>query len=525
MGERAADELRYKAFLSYSHSDTAAAARLHRRLEAYRIPRRLVGRDTPRGPVPERLVPIFRDRDELPAATDLSRTVREALARSGALIILCSPRAAVSLWVAEEIRVFREIHPDRPILAAVSEGDPPDCFPAALRAFGRAGTGHEPLATDLRPHRDGWRLGLLKLVAAISGVGLDALVQRDAARRVRRIMAVTVGALIALFVVAALALVALQARREAERQRAGAEGQIEFMLTDLRQRLRGVGRLDIMTAVNRSALAYYGGQRELSRLPADSLVRRARVLLAVGEDELARAHHAAALAAFREAHRTTAEQLNRAPNDPERIFAHSQSEYWVGYVDYVRDNLAAARPPLLRYKALADRLLAIDPANPRWLTESAYAEGNLCAIAVRQPVDAALARRTCVIALQRMLEVRRLRGADRALDQNLANRHGWMVIAADVNGRWDLAQLHQARFEALVRSLIAADPNNLDYRDIWAQGQLGFGRRLAAHGRQQEAQRRFADAASTVAMLRARDPANASWRALERDINREMQRQ
>ena len=59
----------------------------------------------------------------LPAATDLSETVREALARSGALIILCSPAAAASLWVAEEIQTLRALHPDRPILAAVLDGD------------------------------------------------------------------------------------------------------------------------------------------------------------------------------------------------------------------------------------------------------------------------------------------------------------------------------------------------------------------------------------------------------------------
>ena len=73
--------------------------------------------------------------------------------------------------------------------------------------------------------------------------------------------AVTAAAVIAMLIMAALAWFALDARREAERQRAEAEGQIEFMLTDLRERLRGVGRLDIMTAVNRRALAYYDRQR------------------------------------------------------------------------------------------------------------------------------------------------------------------------------------------------------------------------------------------------------------------------
>src|SRR5688572_22011481 len=91
---------RYRAFISYSHRDAAFGRRLHRRLEAYRIPRRLVGRTTPLGAVPRRLAPIFRDREELPAADDLTTEVRAALAASGALIVVCSPAAAASPWVA-----------------------------------------------------------------------------------------------------------------------------------------------------------------------------------------------------------------------------------------------------------------------------------------------------------------------------------------------------------------------------------------------------------------------------------------
>jgi hypothetical protein len=55
-----AGPLKYRAFLSYSHRDGAAAKRLHNRLEAYRIDRDLVGRTTAMGPIPKRLRPIFR---------------------------------------------------------------------------------------------------------------------------------------------------------------------------------------------------------------------------------------------------------------------------------------------------------------------------------------------------------------------------------------------------------------------------------------------------------------------------------
>ena len=475
MEERGAGELRYRAFLSYSHKDSAAAARLHRRLETYRMPRRLVGSSTVRGtvPVPDRLWPIFRDRDELPAATDLSETVREALAQSGSLIVLCSPHAATSLWVAEEIETFQRLYPERPILAAIIEGDPPGCFPAALRAFGQDGTWHEPLATDLRREGDGPHLGLLKLVAGITGVRLDALVQRDAQRKIRRVTAVTAGALVAMLMMAALTLIALDARREAERQRAEAEGLVEFMLTDLREKLRSVGRLDVMTSVNQRALLYYGEQDRLSDLSPDSLERRSRVLHAMGEDDIRRGDLATALGALREAHRTTAEQLARAPLDPHRIFAHSQSEYWIGFVDFEQRNYAAARPSFERYKALADRLVAIDPANPQWLQELAFAEGNLCSVALSSPRDVSGALRTCAASLAHMRQAARA-SSDPEIKAHVANRHAWLADAWRAAGQLDRALSERRAQERIINRLVARDPDNRELRERWVLMQISF---------------------------------------------------
>ncbi|HEY8682676.1 MAG TPA: toll/interleukin-1 receptor domain-containing protein, partial [Rhodanobacter sp.] len=100
---------RYRAFISYSHQDKSWANWLHKALEAYRVPRRLVGVTTTAGVVPVRLTPIFRDRDELPSATDLNATVQEALEHSACLIVICSPHAARSRWVNEEIHAFKRL--------------------------------------------------------------------------------------------------------------------------------------------------------------------------------------------------------------------------------------------------------------------------------------------------------------------------------------------------------------------------------------------------------------------------------
>ena len=68
--------MRYSAFISYSHKDRAWAGWLHRELERYRLPKALVGRDSPVGVLERKLPPVFQDREELAASSDLAQSVR-----------------------------------------------------------------------------------------------------------------------------------------------------------------------------------------------------------------------------------------------------------------------------------------------------------------------------------------------------------------------------------------------------------------------------------------------------------------
>ena len=101
---------RYVAFLSYSHRNKAETEWLHRALERYSIPRKLVGRETAKGKVPARLIPIFRDRDELAVSSNLGGELKAALENSAHLIVIASPASARSTYVQEEIRTFKAMH-------------------------------------------------------------------------------------------------------------------------------------------------------------------------------------------------------------------------------------------------------------------------------------------------------------------------------------------------------------------------------------------------------------------------------
>ena len=113
----------YCAFLSYGHRDSEMARWLHESLEAFRVPKGLVGRNTANGPIPARLTPIFRDRHELAASGDLGSEIEVALSQSRFLIVLCSPAAAASRWTGAEIDRFKKLRPDGCVLAAIVDGE------------------------------------------------------------------------------------------------------------------------------------------------------------------------------------------------------------------------------------------------------------------------------------------------------------------------------------------------------------------------------------------------------------------
>lgn len=505
----------YRAFLSYSHADERFAGKLHRWLEAYRIPARLVGTVSRVGArpvqVPRRLTPIFRDRAELAAASSLDQEVRQALSQSDVLLVLCSPAAKNSRWVDAEIELFRSLHPDRPVIAALLEGEPEESFPTSLVGPDANGVTHEPIAADFRADHDGARLARLKIVAGLTGIALDQIIQRDAQRQLRRVIAITLLTVVLTLSMALMLIFALRAQREAEHQRQQAEGLIEFMLTDLRQRLEGVGRLDVLGSVNERALDYYADQSDLNALPADSLERRARILHAMGEDDHKRGEYAGAVAKFAEAHRVTGTLLAADPRDPSRIFAHAQSEFWLGYVDFMAGRYEKALPRFIAYRALAEHLVRLAPENQAYWRELAYAEGNICTIAVTlKGPEEQLAE--CGNALKTMERVASMVPDDRSLDADIANRHAWMADALRVQGRNVEALEERSRQAAIVQRLVREDPKNATYQQDWMLARYSNAELLYSLGDKRRAEQLRGEARQDVARLIASDPENNDWR-------------
>ena len=516
----------YFAFLSYSHEDTATADWLHQELERFRVPSSLAGRLTANGVVPKRLTPIFRDQHELAAGHDLNDEIRTALELSRCLIVLCSPAAAKSKWTNAEIGLFKRIHPEGCIIAAVIAGEPlasdvpgreeEECFPPALVAkYNRRGkpTGKksEPLAADLREGKGGKRIGFLKIVAGILGLGLDDLVQRETTRRQRRLAYLAAASLAGMAVTSTLAVTAIQARDSARDQRREAEGLIGFMLGDLRDKLEPIGKLEALDGVGSRVLAYY--QKEgTADLSDAALSQRSRALSLMAEVANARGNFDAASRFYHEAMSGTAESIRRDPTDPERVFEHAQNVFYFGEMRRSLGDLKTAESAMREYKRLADQMVALGPDNMKWRMEEQYAEFDLGVLLQdqRRFGEAATQFRDSLSTIE---AISTADPANRDYQVSISESLSWLGDAFAAQGRYGEAQAAYQRRIAVLDRLMAAK-SDVDYRQRLVSAHRSLGALYVERGQRDLAIGELNAAVSQADTLTALEPKNAQWLAL-----------
>jgi tetratricopeptide (TPR) repeat protein len=500
-----AEKRRFAAFISYSHADAAVAAKLQRKLERYRLPKHIVAAQARNN---AGLGQIFRDREDLAAAASLSDAIRAAIADAEALIVICSPDAKSSQWVSAEIDLFRELHPDKPVLAALVSGEPAEAFPTALTEGGR-----EPLAADLRPGGDDGSLGFLKIAAGIAGVPLDTLVQRDAQRRVRRVMWITGAALAAMLIMGIMTTLALQARNEAARQRASAEGLVEYMLTDLRAKLEGVGKIDVMRGVNSRAMEYYSSQQDLSSLSADSLLRRARVIEAMGRDDENAGHINRAIDKFLELDRTTTALLKADPDNPDLQFRKAESLNRLALTQHTQGQREQALTGFLKSESKLAVLMSRRKIKTDWLRLAALVYGNICAAFVEtgRPIPDAIENCKKAVRFSESLSMREPQKTN--VQYDLVFHYVWLADAFAKAKNADASSAAVQRALTLIEKLKENDPENM----LWLEQEMQVHGHIASRlkaSRQTKLQKYHYEKASKISrMLFDREPRNAVWRS------------
>jgi len=113
------------------------------------------------------------------------------------------------------------------------------------------------------------------------------------------------------------------------------------------------------------------------------LERQARARHILGKVALDTGSKPKALSQFQAAHRLTAELKERSPNNLSRVYAHAQSEYFIGVFHINESDFKNAKIYWEKYDQAAEELYRVDPEKLDWIKEAGWGACNLGLVHMR----------------------------------------------------------------------------------------------------------------------------------------------
>lgn len=345
-----------------------------------------------------------------------------------------------------------------------------------------------------------------------TALGLDPLTADyiDASlRRVRRgetvriVISVVMGTLALLAI--GLAILARSAQREAEQHRTEAEGLMGFMLGDFVERLRPLGRLDLLDSVSNRALVYLADGRHDAGGPA--LAQRAKALQVLSEVKMARGDGAGAEAALLLGRDILQRQLAASPKDPALLKSAGANSYYLGQIHYDRSDRAGAQRYFTAYREFADRQAKAAPDDPDGMVEQSYAHSSLGSVALDDGQIAVAVEEFAKSVALKTAALSRTPNNDK-LAADLANSISWQATAQAKVGNLDAAMQLCLRETAIFERLHTATPNNTTWTLGYAYALSHKGEVSRILGNRAQAHDDLSRAVSLVRAVNLRDPTN-----------------
>lgn len=498
----------YRAYISYSHSDETWGAWLQRALELYRVPRKLVGKETSAGHVPARIRPVFRDREDLSSATDLKVTVKHALANSENMIVICSPEAVASRWVNEEIREFAALGRADRIFCIIVDGEPVDdgslstCFPAALAEIGH----HEPLAADVRKWADGKRVAKLKVIAGLLGLRLDELRQRDLQRRRKRQAIMALG-FVAVLTMAVMTVVSQISERH-EREKAE---QLATFVVDLGERLKTDTDLETLALISTEASRHLQGM-DLDKLSPETGKKVALAVRQMAQISQLQGKSDDALEAFQRSRDLFLQLHQKYPGLADLHFELGNAEFYLGNLYFRQGQYEIALASMQEYHRLTQLLVNSDPDNPDWIMELAFSHNNLAALHLERGMGVTPEILTNIAEATRLMEKAMvLKPDDKGVGDSYATILEWAADAQLQACNLDEALVLRNKAKDITYSATQSDPADNDLKIGYAYAVSGVASLQIRTGKLDSAEQNLEQTIYMLQQLSISDPSNVMY--------------
>lgn len=322
-------------------------------------------------------------------------------------------------------------------------------------------------------------------------------------------LAMTVGVTLLAILAGILGVVARNAERDAERQRTEAEGLMSYMLGEFVEKLRPLGRLDLLDGISGKALAYLSSAQNSNASPT-TLAQRAKALQVIAEVNIARSNPDKATEALQAARNILLKLENTNSDRKELYKALGANAFYQSQIHLRREELDLAEKYIQEYRVQSDRLAAVDPGDSDGWIEQSYAHNGLGTMAMKRGQFSRAAEEFAASA-QLKQRARDSQPGSQKLVAGMANTLSWLAEAKAKQGLLSEAMDFYHREEELMRPLHTASPSNAYWTFRLANAMTFQGELKLALGQQHNARDNLLSAEALLNEVVKQDPSNRHW--------------
>jgi tetratricopeptide (TPR) repeat protein len=306
-----------------------------------------------------------------------------------------------------------------------------------------------------------------------------------------------------------LGLTARSAQTQAEAHRTEAEGLMGYMLGEFAEKLRPLGKLDLLDSVSNRALKYLSDPERATDSDT-ALAQRAKSLQLISEVRIARSDPVGANTALLAGRDILQQQLRSKPTDLALLKNAGENAFWLGQIHYDQKEWDKAQQYFEEYRIYADRQSAASPDDVSGWIEQSYAHNTLGTLALQRS-DAKRAASEFALSVELKTRAYKKTPQDKQLAADLADSFSWQASSHMQLGQLAEAESLCDRALKLSQSLHAAYPEDA----LWVTHLAGvWSRKSELKQTQGDMVGSHNDAQQAFTLLHGiaeKDPSNRNW--------------
>ncbi|KKO44700.1 transcriptional regulator [Arsukibacterium ikkense] len=312
------------------------------------------------------------------------------------------------------------------------------------------------------------------------------------------------------FSAVAMGIRSFNAEQQAQQKRLAAENLLGFMVGEFADKLRSIGRMDLLDGISNKALEYFTDySTDDTSLSTAARLQHGQTLEAMGEVAYSRGKTDEASAALQAARVQLEAVLKQQPDNLELLKTLGANAFWLGQIQYDASNWQATQPEFERYYQYSERMYQLAPDNLDAIMELSYATNSLGSLAMKQQMFDK-AKQNFAESLRLKLLALYQKPDSSQLIADVADTRSWLASAVLSQGDLSSAiTIHEELQLQLEGFKSTSEPYLLDI--LTSSYQL-LADLLDYQGRTAEALSKAKLGFSAISKALAQDPDNSTWK-------------